>query len=87
MNSPKSILISIYFALFHSQISYGLMAWGTAYNDLIDKIFLLQKKAVRIISNVGFNDHTQPLFKKLSILNIRDVLKHQIASFMYDFEG
>ena len=77
----------LYFALFQSQISYGLMAWGTACNDLIEKLFLLQKRAVRIISDVGFNDHTQPLFKKLSILNIRDVLKHQIASFMYDFDS
>ena len=82
MNSPKSILISIYFALTIFKFSYGLMAWGTACNDLIDKIFLLQKKVVRIISDVGFNDQTQPLFKKLSILNIRDVFKHQIALFM-----
>ena len=87
MNSPISVISSIYFALFQSQISYGLMAWGTACNDLIDKIFLLQKRAIRIISDSCFNDHTKPLFKKLSILNIRDVFKHQIATFMYDYES
>ena len=78
MNSPKSIFTSIYFALFQSQISYGLMALGTACNDLIDKIFVLQKRAVCIISNAGYNDNTQPLFKELCILNIRDIFKHQI---------
>ena len=62
------------------------MAWGTACNDLIEKIYLLQKKAIRIISNSGFNDHTKPIFKKLNILNIRDVFKHQIALFMYEYE-
>ena len=62
------------------------MAWGTACNDLIEKIYLLQKKAIRIISNSGFNDHTRPIFKKLNILNIREVFKHQIASFIYEYE-
>ena len=28
INSPKSIFTAIYFALFQSQIAYGLMAWG-----------------------------------------------------------
>ena len=64
-----------------------MITWGTACNDLIDKIFFLQKRAVRIISNAGYNDHTQPLFKELGILNIRDIFKHQIASFMYEYES
>ena len=86
MNSPKSILSSIYFALFKSQISYGLMAWGTACKYLTGKILLLQKRAVRIISNARFNDHTEPLFKQLQILKLSDLFKHQIASFMYEYD-
>ena len=49
MNCPKSVLFSIYYSLFQSQLSYGLMAWGSASKNLIEKIFLLQKKVVRII--------------------------------------
>ena len=33
------------------------------------KLFLLQKRAVRIISKAGYLDHTTPLFTNLNLLN------------------
>ena len=83
---PKKILLNVYFALVQSQLSYGLMAWGSASKYLIEKLSLLQKKAVRIISNSSYLAHTAPLLKELGILNIEDLYQHQYALFMFDYD-
>ena len=38
-----------------------------------EKIFKLQKKAIRIISLAKYNAHTEPLFKTLNLLKINDI--------------
>ena len=61
-------LKNCYFALFHSQISYATILWGGSSQSV--RIFRLQKKAVRLIDNVGWRDHCQPIFKKLGIMPV-----------------
>ena len=49
--TPKSIMISLYFAIFHSHLAYGLPVWGSAKDNLINNIVLLQKKTLRVITS------------------------------------
>ena len=59
-------------------INYGLMVWGFSCNRVIK----LQKKAIRIICLINYNAHTEPLFKKLKILNVTDMLKlHELKQY------
>ena len=46
-----------------------MLTWG--YES--ESILKLQKKAVRIITSAKYNAHTEPIFKKLSILKIHDL--------------
>ena len=62
---PLKILLNLYFALFQSHLSYGLLAWGTASKTSIEKLFIMQKKIIRIISGDSYTAHTGPIFKKL----------------------
>ena len=50
---PHRILILIYTSLIESHINYCILLWGTNY----DKIFKLQKQAIRTISLNHFNVH------------------------------
>ena len=60
------ILRNMYFAHFHVHLKYGLTLWG---NDPERKrSFKLQKKIIRIISNVGRNASCMNLFRDLNIL-------------------
>ena len=52
-------------------INCGLKVWSFSCNRIIK----LQKKAIRIISSTKYNAHTEPLFKKLKLLNVTDMLK------------
>ena len=79
-------LKSIYFSLIHSYISYGISVWGTASLIYTNQIRILQKKAIRIITNSDYLAHTKPLFKHLNILNFDDMIVHQFASLMWDHD-
>lgn len=57
---PMKYLRTAYFSFFHSIISYGLILWGNA--SQINDVLLIQKKALRIITNSSYLEHCKPLF-------------------------
>ena len=59
------------------------MAWG--YQS--DRIFKLQKRAIRIVANSKYNAHTEPLFKLFRILKISDVLILQTMKVYHKFRN
>ena len=65
------ILRSIYFAIFDSYLSYCCLVWAQN-RSAIQRILILQKKAVRITNFQPRNSHTSPLFKQNFILKIQD---------------
>ena len=56
----------IYFAYFHSIISYGIIFWENSANS--DEIFKLQKRAIRIMTNSNKGTSCHELFQDLGIL-------------------
>ena len=55
------------------------------YNTILNKSIKLQKRAIRLIYKVGFNAHTEPLFKRANILKLQDQIELEKLLFMYDF--
>ena len=82
----KSVLLSLYFSLFHSHLSYGLSIWGTSNSGYISKLALQQKKIVRAITFSDFYAHTSHIFKSLNILKSKDLFNHKIGSLMWDLD-
>lgn len=65
---PESALLNIYYTLFHTQLVYANIIWSSTSLNNFNKLYKLQKAAIRVITNSKFNAHTEPLFKKLNIL-------------------
>ena len=80
----KSVLLLLYFSLFHSHLSYGISVWGTSNAGYLSKL-ALQQKVVRAITFSDFYAHTSTIFKSLNILKIKDIFNHKIGSLMWDF--
>ena len=84
------MLVNIYYSLIYSNIVYGIQVWGSACDTELNKILVLQKKAVRMMTK---NDHypqvpgplisTNPIFKDLGILKIDDVFKLHVSKFIF----
>ena len=70
---PTWVLKIIYFSLIHSKITYCISAWGAAKPSIVHPLVVIQKKAIRAICKVRYNDHTEPLFKTLRIQPLLNV--------------
>ena len=82
-----SILIKLYYALIYPFLIYGIITWGNTYPTTIQPLSLLQKKAVRIMTFSKFDEHSSPLFKKLNIIKLSDLIKYHISIFMFKFHN
>ena len=65
---PLGGLKALYFALIHSHLTYCTAIMSILNKKNRTKIFKIQKKAVRIMTNSGYNAHTNPIFQQHLIL-------------------
>ena len=56
-----------------------------ATNENIEKIEILQKKCVRILTFSPFNSHTSDIFKEMKILKVKDIIKMHQLKLVFDF--
>ena len=78
-------LRNIYFAIFHSVLTYGSQIWGQTENKNIKRIILIQKKALRIINFAEYNSPTSKLFSDSKIIKFTDHIKIQNFLLAHDF--
>ena len=70
------VLKNFYFAQIHSVISYCLICWGSV--SATQRVFKMQKRAVRILANVNSRTTCRPLFKQYNILPLPCIYIYQI---------
>ena len=90
LNATKHLLSQsnlkiIYYSLIHPYLTYGILLWGNAYKKHIQKVLILQKKAIRSITNSTYNEHTAPLYKQLMIPILNDIYKIQLGKLIYNW--
>jgi hypothetical protein len=74
---------ALYFALIHSHLSYCPSILSTLSIANKTKLFKIQKKAIRIITESKYNAHTLPLFIQAKILPLDKILKQGRLLFMH----
>ena len=80
---PMYIMNTLYYSLILSHLQYCTLLWANTYSTCLNKLRILQKKAVRIITESHYLAHTDPLFSKLKLLKLDDLYKHQLGIYMY----
>jgi IS1 family transposase len=70
----------IYFAYFHSIVSYGIILGGNSSNS--GKIFNLQKRIIRIMMGAHPRTSCRKLFKKLDMLTVPSQCIYWLMSFL-----
>ena len=83
---PTTSLCTLYFCLVYPYLVYCISVWGSTYPSNLNRMFLQQKKVIRIISKSAFDAHTEPIFKQLKILKLSDIYLSQIGKFMFSFK-
>jgi hypothetical protein len=80
---PQSVLVNLYHTLVEPYLTYCNIVWGINRTTILDKLFISQKKIIRIITLSKYNAHTKPLFAKLSVFTVYQLNDFQVACFVY----
>src|SRR3978361_1570806 len=66
----KEVARDVYFALVEPHLRYALPFWGACSKYLFQSVFVLQKRAIRNLSNAHPRTHCRPLFVGNNILTL-----------------
>ena len=78
---PPYILRMLYFSLVNAHLNYGILVWGFVPTCLIK----IQKRTIRTITCSKYNAHTEPLFKIMDILMLKELLDINALKFYYKY--
>ena len=73
---------TLYNSLILPYLQYCSIIWASTYSSHLQPLFLLQKKALRIITHSPPIAHTYSLFNKFKILNMFNIYKYQVSCFV-----
>ena len=79
----------LYYSLVYPHLNYVIEVWGSADATYLDRILILQKRIVRMLTHNDIRQQdysfppSDPLFLKLEILKVQDIFKLNIAKFIY----
>ena len=84
---PSNSLLSLYYTLIYPYLTYCNLVWASTYVSNLQRIYLLQKRAVRSITKADAKAPSKPLFTKLNILDIFSIYSLQVGTFMYHYHN
>ena len=83
---PFNTLKCLYYSLFQSYISYGCLVWGFASTGDLQRLFRIQKQAIRVITFSDFQQPSSKLFADTQILKLADLIEFNKYMFMYEWK-
>ena len=78
-------MLTMYYSFIYPYLNYCIHVWGASRKTYLNKVILLQKKAVRIISGADRLAHTELLFRSLAMLNIDKIYSYNVGLMMFKF--
>ena len=79
----QNALSTLYNSLVLPYFIYCIIIWGNTYKTYCQRLHVMQKKIIRIISHSEYNAHTEPLFRKLKILTFYQLYDYFTGIFIY----
>ena len=77
---PLSVMKNVYYILIYSHIIYAIEVWGSAFKTELDKILILQKRVMRLMTfkyvfptTPGPLQSADPIFVKMNSMKVVDI--------------
>ena len=87
VNSSMKVRKLIYTSLVESHLRFGCLAYGSAHPNKINELFIIQKKAIRLVSNSHPFSHADPIFARLGLLKVHDLLSLERIIFAWKLKN
>ena len=90
LNNTKSLLsfrarLNIFHSLINSHINYCSIIYSNTKCKEFSSLNTLHKKAIRNVTLSKYNEHTNPLYKKLKLTNLTDTILLQKVLVIHNF--
>ena len=79
---PLHVSRILYNSLILPHLQYGILTWGFC----LGRLQKLQKRLVGIITRSKYNAHTDPLFKSLNLLKLKDLFELSVFKIYFKFK-
>jgi hypothetical protein len=79
----RHTLLTLYKSLIMPHLQYCNLIWGNAAKVHLQRLVLLQKRAIRLVNRLGSRDHTGPYFVLDNLLMVPDMYQMSCAAFLY----
>ena len=76
----SEVLKTIYYANFQSILRYGIMFWGNCSD--INDVFVIQKRTIRTILNLGYRESCRGKFKEIGVLTVTGIYIYECLLFL-----
>lgn len=76
---PYNVKLLLYKSLFYSHLTYCFLVWGTTTYTNLQKLYLMEKKYIRILSNLPYDAHTRGLFEQAGILPVHNLYAFKLT--------
>ena len=80
---PQNALLTLYYALVHPHLTYGILIWGSTCKSHLEVLQLSQNKAMRALFKQQLSGRITPVYRKAQILKINDLYKLEVVKFMH----
>ena len=82
----KDSLVTLYYSFLYPYFTYCNIVWGATYATSLNRLNVLQKRAIRVVCGIGRYDSTAKLFDTLGIIRFPCLNVYLISKFMYRWQ-
>ena len=81
----KSVLLNLYYSFAYPYFIYCNHVWGNTYPTNLNKMIVLQKKLIRIVTCSPYRAHSKPLLVANNVLSVNEINVYIVGIFMYNY--
>ena len=74
---------TLFYTLAYPHLIYGNLLWSSTNPGNLRPITIAQKRLMRTIAQLEYNDHTHPVFVEYKMLKFNDICKFNITSYVF----
>jgi len=82
-----AILRMVYCATIQCRLTYGIVIWGSTSYENFNRLFRIQKRAIRIIHNAAIDEPCQQLFKSLNVMTLPCLYIYELCKYFIKYKN
>ena len=81
----EKTMLTLYNVFIYPYFMYCNEVWGNTYPTYLDPLIKIQKRAIRVVASAKRLSHTDPIFKSLRLLKLKEIHAYSIQLLMFKY--